>query len=140
MPGLNAGHALFWSVTMKVVGFIADGKQRLGVIEGDQVIDLQAIDPYQVWQTLGWQVWSCSYFDYTSGVETSDLVFYNPDTDETFFKVRVCCTGGMICAFGRSVAGFKRGVNDTFGSNEERKRLAPSSTLWANCSPCGKLK
>ena len=31
---------------MKIVGFIADGKPRLGVIEGDQVIDLQAVDPY----------------------------------------------------------------------------------------------
>ena len=30
---------------MKIVGFEADGKQRLGVIEGDQVIDLQAVDP-----------------------------------------------------------------------------------------------
>jgi 2-keto-4-pentenoate hydratase/2-oxohepta-3-ene-1,7-dioic acid hydratase in catechol pathway len=30
---------------MKIVGFEADGKQRLGVVEGDQVIDLQAIDP-----------------------------------------------------------------------------------------------
>ena len=29
---------------MKIVGFIADGKQRLGVIEGDQVIDLQSAD------------------------------------------------------------------------------------------------
>ncbi len=31
---------------MRIVGFTADGKQRLGVIEDDQVIDLQAIDPY----------------------------------------------------------------------------------------------
>jgi 2-keto-4-pentenoate hydratase/2-oxohepta-3-ene-1,7-dioic acid hydratase in catechol pathway len=30
---------------MKIVGFEADGKQRLGVVEGDQVIDLQAVDP-----------------------------------------------------------------------------------------------
>ncbi len=30
---------------MKIVGFEADGKARLGVIEGDQVIDLQAVDP-----------------------------------------------------------------------------------------------
>jgi acylpyruvate hydrolase len=31
---------------MKIVGFEVEGKARLGVIEGDQVIDLQAIDPY----------------------------------------------------------------------------------------------
>ena len=31
---------------MRIVGFTADGKQRLGVIEDDQVIDLQKIDPY----------------------------------------------------------------------------------------------
>jgi len=30
---------------MKVVGFEADGGQRLGIVEGDHVIDLQAIDP-----------------------------------------------------------------------------------------------
>ena len=30
---------------MKIVGFEADEKQRLGVVEGDQVIDLQAVDP-----------------------------------------------------------------------------------------------
>jgi len=30
---------------MKVVGFEADGGLRLGVVEGDQVIDLQAVDP-----------------------------------------------------------------------------------------------
>src|SRR5687767_11991763 len=30
---------------MKIVGFEADGKTRLGVVEGDQVIDLQAVDP-----------------------------------------------------------------------------------------------
>lgn len=30
---------------MKIVGFVADGQERLGVIEGDQVIDLQAADP-----------------------------------------------------------------------------------------------
>ena len=29
---------------MKVVGFEADGGLRLGVVEGDQVIDLQAVD------------------------------------------------------------------------------------------------
>ena len=45
MPGLKPGMR-FWSVPMKIVGFIADGKPRLGVIEGDQVIDLQAVDPY----------------------------------------------------------------------------------------------
>jgi 2-keto-4-pentenoate hydratase/2-oxohepta-3-ene-1,7-dioic acid hydratase in catechol pathway len=31
---------------MRIVGFTAGGKQRLGVIEDDEVIDLQAIDPY----------------------------------------------------------------------------------------------
>ena len=30
---------------MKVVGFEADGGLRLGIVEGDQVIDLQAADP-----------------------------------------------------------------------------------------------
>jgi acylpyruvate hydrolase len=30
---------------MKIVGFRVDGELHLGVIEGDQVIDLQAIDP-----------------------------------------------------------------------------------------------
>jgi len=30
---------------MKIVGFIADGQPRLGVIEGEEVIDLQAVDP-----------------------------------------------------------------------------------------------
>jgi len=30
---------------MKIVGFQADGKDRLGVIEGDQVVDLHAVDP-----------------------------------------------------------------------------------------------
>jgi acylpyruvate hydrolase len=30
---------------MKIVGFEADKSLRLGIIEGDQVIDLQAIDP-----------------------------------------------------------------------------------------------
>jgi acylpyruvate hydrolase len=30
---------------MKIVGFVAEGKPRLGLIEGDQVIDLQAVDP-----------------------------------------------------------------------------------------------
>lgn len=29
---------------MKIVGFIAEGKSRLGIIEGDQVIDLNAVD------------------------------------------------------------------------------------------------
>ena len=29
---------------MKIVGFEAEGSLRLGVVEGDQVIDLQAID------------------------------------------------------------------------------------------------
>ena len=29
---------------MKIVGFEADGGSRLGVVEGDQVIDLQAVD------------------------------------------------------------------------------------------------
>ena len=29
---------------MKIVGFEADGGMRLGVVEGDQVIDLQAVD------------------------------------------------------------------------------------------------
>ena len=31
-------------ISMKVVGFEADGSSRLGVVEGDQVIDLQAVD------------------------------------------------------------------------------------------------
>jgi 2-keto-4-pentenoate hydratase/2-oxohepta-3-ene-1,7-dioic acid hydratase in catechol pathway len=30
---------------MKIVGFEADGGLRLGIVEGDQVIDLQAVDP-----------------------------------------------------------------------------------------------
>src|SRR3954470_10156520 len=30
---------------MKVVGFEADGGLRLGIVEGDSVIDLQAVDP-----------------------------------------------------------------------------------------------
>jgi 2-keto-4-pentenoate hydratase/2-oxohepta-3-ene-1,7-dioic acid hydratase in catechol pathway len=30
---------------MKIVGFEADGRLRLGVVEADQVIDLQAVDP-----------------------------------------------------------------------------------------------
>lgn len=30
---------------MKIVGFQADGKLRLGVVQGDSVIDLQAVDP-----------------------------------------------------------------------------------------------
>jgi acylpyruvate hydrolase len=30
---------------MKIVGFEADSQPRLGVVEGDQVIDLQAVDP-----------------------------------------------------------------------------------------------
>ena len=30
---------------MKVVGFEAEGGLRLGIVEGDQVIDLQAVDP-----------------------------------------------------------------------------------------------
>src|SRR6478736_9229677 len=30
---------------MKVVGFEADGGLRLGIVEGDQLIDLQAVDP-----------------------------------------------------------------------------------------------
>ena len=30
---------------MKIVGFEAEGGLRLGVVEGDQVIDLQAVDP-----------------------------------------------------------------------------------------------
>jgi 2-keto-4-pentenoate hydratase/2-oxohepta-3-ene-1,7-dioic acid hydratase in catechol pathway len=30
---------------MKIVGFDAGGQSRLGVIEGDQVVDLQAVDP-----------------------------------------------------------------------------------------------
>src|SRR6266496_5864051 len=29
---------------MKIVGFEAEGSSRLGVVEGDQVIDLQAVD------------------------------------------------------------------------------------------------
>ena len=31
-------------VTMKIVGFEANGAPHLGVVEGDQVIDLQAVD------------------------------------------------------------------------------------------------
>jgi 2-keto-4-pentenoate hydratase/2-oxohepta-3-ene-1,7-dioic acid hydratase in catechol pathway len=30
---------------MKIVGFEADGGLRLGIVEGDQVVDLQAVDP-----------------------------------------------------------------------------------------------
>ena len=30
---------------MKIVGFEAEGGLRLGIVEGDQVVDLQAIDP-----------------------------------------------------------------------------------------------
>ena len=30
---------------MKIVGFEANGGLHLGVVEGDQVIDLQAVDP-----------------------------------------------------------------------------------------------
>ena len=30
---------------MKIVGFEANGGLRLGVVEGDQVVDLQAVDP-----------------------------------------------------------------------------------------------
>jgi hypothetical protein len=30
---------------MKIVGFEADGGLRLGIVEGDQVVDLQAADP-----------------------------------------------------------------------------------------------
>jgi len=32
-------------MSMKIVGFEADGGLRLGIVEGDQVIDLQAVDP-----------------------------------------------------------------------------------------------
>ncbi len=34
-----------WGNAMKVVGFEAEGGLRLGIVEGDQVIDLQAADP-----------------------------------------------------------------------------------------------
>ncbi len=30
---------------MKIVGFTTDAGLRLGVVEGDQVVDLQAVDP-----------------------------------------------------------------------------------------------
>ncbi len=34
-----------WGNAMKIVGFEAEGGLRLGIVEGDQVIDLQAADP-----------------------------------------------------------------------------------------------
>src|SRR6516225_8236518 len=37
-------HKLGEGATMKIVGFEANGALHLGVVEGDQVIDLQAVD------------------------------------------------------------------------------------------------
>lgn len=59
---------------------------------GGLLENVGVFDPYdwETWETLaegGWQRYECNYFHYAADTEAMDYVFYNPDTDETFFKV-----------------------------------------------------
>lgn len=70
------------------VGYLLEFDAHVAELNaGGLLEDVQAVNPHQQWQTLGWQAWTHTYYSYASNREESDLVFYNPDTDETFFKL-----------------------------------------------------
>jgi len=70
------------------VGYLLEFDAHVAELNAGGILeDVQVVDPYSQWQKLGWQIWEYRYFDHAAGVTVGDWVFYNPETDETFFKV-----------------------------------------------------
>ncbi len=70
------------------VGYLLEFDAHVAELNAGGILeDVQVVNPHEQWQELGWTVYWCTYHDYTTGAEGGDLVFYNPSTDETFFKV-----------------------------------------------------
>ena len=70
------------------VGYLLEFDAHVAELNAGGILeDVQVVNPHEQWQQLGWQAWEHTYYNYASGQEERDLVFYNPDTDETFFKV-----------------------------------------------------
>ena len=70
------------------VGYLLEFDAHVAEMNAGGILeDVQVVNPHEQWQSLGWQAWEHTYYNYYSGENEKDLVFYNPDTDETFFKV-----------------------------------------------------
>ncbi len=59
---------------------------------GGLLENVGVFNPYDgaTWEELakvGWKRYECDYFHYAANTEAMDYVFYNPETDETFFKL-----------------------------------------------------
>ncbi len=58
-----------------------------GLLENVGVFDPYDWDTWEELAKVGWKRYECYYFHYAADTEAMDYVFYNPETDETFFKL-----------------------------------------------------
>ena len=55
---------------------------------GGKLENVQSFNPEDVWKDWGWGRWEYTYTDvYDDNQEKTGIVYYNPETDETFFRV-----------------------------------------------------
>lgn len=52
--------------------------------------NVQGFDPAVKWAEKGWPRWEYTYTDLYENREMVGVVYYNPETDETFFRVPYC--------------------------------------------------
>ncbi len=78
----------FVNLAADQVGYLLEFDAHVAELNAGGILeDVKVVDPHKQWQELGWQAWEHTYYSYAEDKEVTDLVFYNPDTDETFFKV-----------------------------------------------------